>query len=135
LPLGFPWDSPGIPLGFPWDSPIQDYFGACRAGVFQQEGFMASEEMVEHLLSAPVDSPTIPVEKTVGPGSAQGDLNFHGKDPKDHVFSMIFQDFSDHSTLKIRNDGSFLSIFMALSWVNGVEANTQLVCGLGEKSS
>lgn len=55
--------APGIPLGFPWDSPgIQDYFGACRAGVFQQDGFMASEEMVEHLLSADpgglnVDSP------------------------------------------------------------------------------
>lgn len=29
---------------------MEDYFGACRAGVFQQEGFMASEEMVEHLL-------------------------------------------------------------------------------------
>ena len=29
----------------------EDYFGACRAGVFQQEGFEASEQMLEHLLS------------------------------------------------------------------------------------
>eukprot|EP00434_Breviolum_minutum_P038155 symbB.v1.2.033837.t1/scaffold4260.1/size42279/2 len=30
---------------------MEEYFAACRGGVFRQDGFRASEEMVEHLLS------------------------------------------------------------------------------------
>ena len=96
--LGFPWDPPGIPLGFPWDSPgIQDYFGACRAGVFQQDGFMASEEMVEHLLSA--DPGGLAVDSPWTRRGSKGIWIFMEKTWKDHDlqwFSRISPEIIQH---------------------------------------